>query len=153
MCWLLHCWQQRGFLPHFTRSSRPFRLRSRWGALIAASSNDKGCIRLPVARTIDTKLWRAIARDRGARTGDGLCFDLSAVSLMDGSRNTQSKDHQNCCLPWNNSKNKTKEQKPTNTSSDKKRDTMLTSRGVEQIEDQPLARTTTQSGEAVIREC
>ena len=62
--------------------------------------------------------WRAIARDRGARTGDGLCFDLRAVSLMDGSRNTQSKDHQNCCLPWNNSK-KTKEQKPTNTSSDK----------------------------------
>ena len=61
--------------------------------------------------------WRAIARDRGARTGDGLCFDLSAVSLMDGSRNTQSKGHQNCCLPWNSKK--TKEQKPQNTSSDK----------------------------------
>ena len=32
-------------------------------------------------------------------------------------------------------------------------DAMLTSRGVEQIEDQPLARTTTQSGEAVTQEC
>ena len=75
--------------------------------------------------------WRAIARDRGARTGDGLCFDLRAVSLMDGSRNTQSKDHQNCCLPWNNSKKQKSRMPQTRAATKMRRNAYLAWRGAD----------------------